>query len=550
MDNKVKAVLLFLPLLWVARNLAPANAGSQPPPTPPLNEHLAQIEALMSVGDKVDNSANAAINGITPCVNGMAGIYQCQKIDLLSNLPLSSLGGGAGADIWGWTDPLDGKEYAIFGRNNGTSFVDVSDPENPIYLGNLPPSTFPSAHWRDVKSYQNFALIVSDNAGTHGMQIFDLTRLRAITIANPALTADNVYTGGGLGSAHNVVINEDSGYAYVVGGNCGGGLHIVNIQNPLSPAFVGCYSDGYVHDAQCLNYQGPDPDYQGSEICLNFQGSNVIKIVDVTDKNNIVAVSSLNYSFQTNAYSHQGWLSEDHTLLFQGDEFDEWWDGVNTRTRIFDVSNLDNPVFVDYYDAATAAIDHNLYVHEGLLYEANYRAGLRILDSSDAGNGNLTEIAYFDTFPGSDSASFDGAWSVYPYFASETIIVSDIDRGLFVLRHNPNNADVHAPTSLTQFGAAGQLITYTFPITNAGNITDTISLSVAGNQWVTSVSPITVTVPPGVAAAITATVSIGVAGISDTAQIVATSAFDPAVQAITQLISVKNGIYLPLVAAP
>jgi Zn/Cd-binding protein ZinT len=51
----------------------------------------------------------------------------------------------------------------------------------------------------------------------------------------------------------------------------------------------------------------------------------------------------------------------------------------------------------------------------------------------DLGNEELTEIAFFDTFPDNDDVDFAGAWSVYPYLPSGTIIVSDVDNGLFIL---------------------------------------------------------------------------------------------------------------------
>ena len=82
-------------------------------------------------------------------------------------------------DIWGWTDPQTNREYAIVGMSNGTSFVDISNPENPSYLGRLPTQTSNST-WRDIKVYQNHAFIVSEASG-HGMQVFDLTELRNIS---------------------------------------------------------------------------------------------------------------------------------------------------------------------------------------------------------------------------------------------------------------------------------------------------------------------------------------------------------------------------------
>ena len=74
----------------------------------------------------------------TPCIDGMAGGYPCENIDLLSFVEGSDIGGGDMNDIWGWVDPTDGTEYVIIGRTNGTAFIDISDPLNPVYVANLP----------------------------------------------------------------------------------------------------------------------------------------------------------------------------------------------------------------------------------------------------------------------------------------------------------------------------------------------------------------------------------------------------------------------------
>ncbi|NNE32945.1 MAG: choice-of-anchor B family protein, partial [Winogradskyella sp.] len=78
------------------------------------------------------------------------------------------------------------------------------------------------------------------------------------------------------------------------------------------------------------------------------------------------------------------------------------------------------------------------YVLGNEYYLANYRAGLRILDISNisASTNSMTETHFLDTFPTSNSANFNGTWSVYPYFPSENIIISDIEGGLFVVRKN------------------------------------------------------------------------------------------------------------------
>ncbi len=335
--------------------------------------------------------------------------------------------GSAGNDIWGWFDAQTGNEYALVGMTDGTAFVDVTDPENPVFVGKLPTATGSSA-WRDMKVYQDHTFIVAENAGAHGMQVFDLTRLRGQT-ASQTFSADSVDVD--FGSAHNIAINEDSGFAYAVGTlTCAGGLHIIDISTPNNPLFAGCHASAYTHDTQCVAYQGPDADHVGSEICAS-SNENHLEIADVTIKSAPVTISS--GTFPQLGYIHQGWFTDDHQFFLLGDELDEFNFSVPTRTHVFDVSDLDNPVYVFAYEAATTSIDHNLYVLGNRVYQANYTTGLRILEFGNLANNELMEIAFFDTYPANDATTFAGAWSVYPYLPSGTIIVSDASNGLFIL---------------------------------------------------------------------------------------------------------------------
>ncbi|MEZ4778268.1 MAG: choice-of-anchor B family protein [Flavobacteriaceae bacterium] len=379
----------------------------------------------------------------TPCTGGMAGPYPCDGYFLQSQLDLNDLNAGSGNDSWGWTDPLDGKEYALMGLRNGTAFIDISDPVNPIYLGKLPTHTSNST-WRDIKVYNNYAFVVSEASG-HGMQVFDLTRLRSVASPPETFTEDAHFNG--FGNAHNIVINEDTGYAYPVGTSFfNGGPWFINIQDPLNPVSEGGYSmDDYSHDAQVVTYNGPDTDYTGREILI---GSNEIEvvIVDVTDKANPQHISSISY---TNVgYTHQGWFTEDQRYFILGDEVDELNNGFNTRTIIFDFDDLDNPQFHFEYTGTSSAIDHNGYVVGDKYYMASYRAGLRVIDISDIANGNMSEIGYFDSYPNNNNANFDGAWSVYPYFGSGNIVISDIDRGFFLVKSN--GVDTTNPVAVCQ----------------------------------------------------------------------------------------------------
>ena len=347
-----------------------------------------------------------------------------------------------GNDIWGWTDPQSGKEYVIMGLDSKASFVDVTNPSKPIHLADLKTATV-SSTWRDIKIYKHYAFIVSE-AWIHGMQVFDLHRLRALDGSKvEKLSADLRYRD--FGNAHNIAINEDSGYAYAVGtSTCDGGLHIMDIRKPLEPKFVNCvgrgvyeiptkHGDAYTHDVQCVIYNGPDVRYLGKEICVS-SNEDTVNIVDVTDKNKPFQISAASYDGVR--YTHQGWLTEDQRFFLLGDELDEQKFGVNTKTFIWDFSDLENPTNFAIFEHKTRAIDHNMYVKGNYVYQANYNAGLRILDIRDIANGKLSEAGFLDTNPNEDTAKFNGVWSVFPYFNSGTVAVSGTDGILYLTRPN------------------------------------------------------------------------------------------------------------------
>ena len=363
------------------------------------------------------------------CTDGMAGPYPCRDIDLMAFLPHGQIGGGSGNDIWGWTDPLTGREYALVGRSTGTAFVDISNPSLPVYVGNLPAHTAASP-WRGIKVFANHAFIVSE-AIDHGMQVFDLTQLRDVT-APPVTFAETAHYAG-FGSTHTLALNDRTGFAYAAGTRtCEGGLHVVDVRSPASPRAAGCFSfDGYSHEAQCVVYEGPDTLYRDREICFN-SNEDTLTIVDASDKLELLQLSRTGYG--GSAYTHQGWLTDDQRFFLVNDEGDEQAFRHRTRTWIWDVSDLDAPALVNFYDGPTSSIDHNLYVRGNLVYESNYRSGLRVLDASDVALGGLREVGFFDIYPSDDNPAFNGAWTSYPFFASGSVIINGIEQGLFVVR--------------------------------------------------------------------------------------------------------------------
>ena len=388
------------------------------------------LEPSGSVDNVNDNGTDSQKIG-TPCENGLAGKYPCKGYDLLAHIKLSLFAAEEGNDSWGWTDPTNGKEYVLMGLNNGTAFVDISDPISPVIIGKLPTSTEASP-WRDIKVFDNHAYIVSE-AADHGVQVFDLTRLRQAN-ALESFTADRVLRT--IPTAHNMVVNPESGFGYVVGTNRNdeflGGVHFLDLNDPQTIRFVGGYGGaGYSHDAQVVNYEGPDQDYLGKEI---FIGSNETKLVviGVTDKQNPRTIAEISY--QNTQYVHQGWFDKTQRFFIVGDELDELNSGGKTRTLVFDLNDLDNPMLHHTYYGPTNAIDHNGYVLRDLFYLANYSAGIRVIDISDLADKNMEEIGFFDTFPEHNSTTFNGAWNAYPFFESGVIAISDINRGLFLIK--------------------------------------------------------------------------------------------------------------------
>lgn len=360
------------------------------------------------------------------------------------NLKDSGIKSKRGNDIWGWTDPVTGKEYAIMGMDNKTAFVDVTNPSNPIHIADVKTETS-SSIWRDIKIYKDYAYIVSE-ARRHGMQIIDMKRLRTLTGNTVAVLKPDFHYDK-FGNAHNIFINEDSGYAYAVGtSTCDGGLHIMDIRSPLEPSFVNCVGRGvyelprnqnnkdgnaYTHDVQCVNYHGPDVKFQGKEICIS-SNEDTVNIVDVTDKAKPYQISVATY--EGVRYTHQGWLTEDHKYFLLGDELDEKKFHVNTKTFIFDLRSLEDPKHLSTFTHKTGAIDHNLYVKGNYVYQANYTAGLRILDISQIAQGKMTEVGFLDVMPTNDKAEFEGVWSIFPYFKSDTVAVAGIDGYLYISR--------------------------------------------------------------------------------------------------------------------
>ncbi|KAK5072009.1 hypothetical protein LTS08_000891 [Lithohypha guttulata] len=437
---------------------------------------MAQWDAEIAAG-QMESSQYPEL-GYTKCENGFAAAipgdfnntFRCSQIDLYHFLPHSALGSsaGRGSSSWGWTSDT-GREFVAIGQFDGTAFAEISSEGKLVYLGRLPPYDPVGSQWREIRVLRGYAVIGSE-AINSGVQVFDMRKLLDLDPANPTNFTQDDLTGYWnelpVGRTHNIVVNEELNYAIAagsVGGNatirvrgdlpCRGGLIYLNMTDPTNPTSPGCAAgDGYVHDAQCLVYRGPDTRYVGMDICYGYN-EDTLTIYNVTDKvgntTNIISITS----FPGAEYVHQGVVNDEmnQEYIFLNDEFDErdadvgpMRQGLPT-THIFDIRDLENPHYSGYHVGKTRSIDHNHYViNATYLAQSNYGNGFTMLDISsiteDPSGSSICEVGFFDIYPeddeneGGGTVAFLGSWSSYAYFKSGFIFVHTIERGSFVVK--------------------------------------------------------------------------------------------------------------------
>ena len=373
---------------WIA--LIALSLARTPVPDPPLGSHCACERGTCPLdangrscscgcAKRADAQPLQRLDALpdVTCTDGMAGAYPCNDIDLLAFLPHGDIGGGTGNDIWGWTDPLTGRDT----RSSAARPAPRSWTSRPRASRSIS-ATCPPHRRFDVARHQ-------------GLRRSRVHRQRGARPRHAGLRSDaasqcdgaagdlhETAHYAGFGSTHTLAINSRTGFAYAAGTRtCEGGLHVVDVRTPAAPRAAGCFSfDGYTHETQCVVYDGPDTVYRDREICFN-SNEDTLTIVDATDKLEQVQLSRTGYG--GSAYTHQGWLTEDQRFFLVNDEGDEIAFKHPTRTWIWDVSDLDAPVLASLYDGPTPSIDHNLYIRGNLVYESNYRSGLRVLDASE-----------------------------------------------------------------------------------------------------------------------------------------------------------------------
>jgi choice-of-anchor B domain-containing protein len=305
------------------------------------------------------------------------------------------------SNIWGYS--AAGKEYALVGRADGMTIVDVTTPTNIVFKQHIPGT---NSSWREIKTYNNYAYIVSEAADS--LIIVNLSSLPGTIPASGI----KKYRGNGtilnqLRKAHALQVDETAGFLYLYGTNlCNGQALCFSLTDPWNPSYAGCIqqSSYYVHDGYADN----------DMLYAAHIGVGLVSIIDVSNKNSPDVLSE----FPTpGAKSHNTWLSG--STLFTTDESN------NSFLVAYDISDPGNPTEKDRIQSnpGSNSMVHNTYIKNNYAITSWYRDGFTIVDV--ARPANMVQVGNYDTYLGS-GGNWDGAWGVFPYFSSGTIVVSNI----------------------------------------------------------------------------------------------------------------------------
>ncbi len=466
-SNLVKSSLAVIVIVAILTLALPAQASEYEPPaakSTPLATPTVEInpDAKHHNDPAHEEEGPAPMSAMelafSPCAGGFAAEYPCNGIDFMSRVPLSSFTGNpaSAANLWGYVDLDDNREYAIIGLRNGTGVVNITDPINPVIVGHI---AGVSSQWREVKVYQfwnstasrwdAYAYVTTEGSGG-GIQIIDLTQLpTSVSLANTWTGVSTSHTDHVSNIDYSTNVSNNPSFPpilYISGSNLGG-LRFISLANPTSLTALGSITGTYSHDTYAHVFTDSRanqcaPGHNPCEVVFSFAGSPGLKIIDVTNKSAPVTLSTLTYSQL--GYTHSGWISSDGNYLYLHDELDEQNFGINGTIRTINITNLTAPFVSNVYTASNTAIDHNGYTLGNKFYFSNYTRGIGVLDVT---NPNApAELSFFDTYPTNNGATFAGAWGVYPYLPSGNIIISDIQRGLIVVREQ-SGSPTPTPTS-------------------------------------------------------------------------------------------------------
>ncbi|HEY7516315.1 MAG TPA: choice-of-anchor B family protein [Vicinamibacteria bacterium] len=319
------------------------------------------------------------------------------NMTLRAQVNLAALGVTAGSGNWGYTSPA-GRRYALTGTSSGLTVVDVSNPGSPRITGSIVGG---SSAWREVRTFRQYAYVTTE--AQTGLDIVDL--------GNPDAPVKVRTWNETFASAHSLTIDESRGLLFAHGTQSG--MHVLDLAaDPTNPREVGRFTDYYVHDAYA----------RGDRLYAAAIRDGILGILDTARPE---AIREIGRFTTGGAFTHNAWLTRDGRYLFTTDERPgaplEAWSLLATP-----------PAKVAQYIAAAGTIPHNAMIDGDRLVLSHYTEGVHMLDVRDPERPRV--MGYYDTYPGA-STGFAGAWGAYIFPASNLIVVSDINGGLFVVEY-------------------------------------------------------------------------------------------------------------------
>ncbi len=397
------------------------------------------------------------------CTQGLAGAFPCRNLDFQSQLSLAQLSSRpvSAANVWGFVDLNDNREYAVLGLRNGVAVIEVTDPANPGEVITIAGNPSP---WREVKVYQMFDgaanrwrafAYVTTEAANSGLQTIDLSGLpltAGLASTNLDTSSQHTLYVSNIDYATNTALPGLTPVLYVAGSNLNGGSwRAYSLANPAFPALLGSApTTRYMHDSTSLVVTGARaaqcaPNHDPCEVLVDFN-VEAVELWDVTDQLQPTLLGAA--TNPNNRYIHSGWPTADGLHLIFHDELEEIQLGLNTQIYTMNLADLRAPTVQVSHTGSTTTTDHNGYVRGSYYYVSHYRRGVGVYDAAEP--RQLGEDAPCVTYlaPSSNVAGTDGAWGVYPFLPSGNLLVSDIENGLFVLRD-------HAQTLNQNVGRVG-----------------------------------------------------------------------------------------------
>lgn len=356
----------------------------------------------------------------------IAQTYPSLNVNLLSHIdPEKDNTGNDGrkySGCWGWFQNSTNKEYAIVGTSSKTYFIDVTNPQNPVIKDSVM-AAHAGCTWREIKTYQNYCYIVSDDAPPNSFQIVDMQYLPD--------SVHVVYNGNSyFERCHTIFI--DNGHLYCGGPTPAGGggtenLRVYSLATPTAPVLLRKLSQDvpsitYVHDMFVRN----DTVYAS----CGGQGLFILKFNSTANTFSLMQ-SFVNYPY--NGYNHSSWQTDNRKTMVFADEVP-----AGLPAKVIDVSDFNNISLVDTIRSHVGATAHNPYImNNKWCWISSYQDGIYLYDISNP--SHTTIHGFFDTQPqhgtndNFSTSAYRGNWGAYPYLPSKIIIACDMQNGIFIL---------------------------------------------------------------------------------------------------------------------